>query len=161
MPPRRRSRLACYLGLIPREESSGDRQRLGSITKAGNSHCRHVLVQAAWSYRHRPRTSVDLQRRQQGQPPAVITHAWKAQQRLHQRDNHLSYRKRPQIAVIAVARERVGFLWAVMRDLEPVGAVSADGHGPTCGAEARCASTPDGVVRPVQVPAGTGSPSRE
>lgn len=112
--------LACYLGLVSREDSSGDRTRLGSITKAGNSHCRHVLVQAAWSYRHRPQTSVDLKRRQQGQPPAVITHAWKAQQRLHQRYNHLAYRKRPQIAVVAVARELVGFLWAVMRDLEPV-----------------------------------------
>ena len=114
----RPSQLACYLGLVSREDSSGDRSRLGSITKAGNSHCRHVLVQAAWSYRHRPQTSVDLKRRQQGQPPAVITHAWKAQQRLHQRFNHLSYRKRPQIAVVAVARELVGFLWAVMQDLE-------------------------------------------
>ena len=115
----RPAQLACYLGLVSREDSSGDRQRLGSITKAGNSHCRHVLVQAAWSYRHRPQTSVDLKRRQQGQPPAVITHAWKAQQRLHQRFNHLSYRKRPQIAVVAVARELVGFLWAVMQDLVP------------------------------------------
>ena len=109
--------LACYLGLVSREDSSGDRVRLGSITKAGNSHCRHVLVQAAWSYRHRPQTSVDLKRRQQGQPPAVITHAWKAQQRLHHRYNHLSYRKRPQIAVVAVARELVGFLWAVMQEV--------------------------------------------
>lgn len=40
----------------------------------------------------------------------MITHAWKAQQRLHKRFNHLSYRKRPQIAVVAVARELVGFL---------------------------------------------------
>ena len=48
----------------------------------------------------------------------MIAHAWKAQQRLHQRYNHLSYRKRPQIAVVAVARELVGFLWAIMRDLE-------------------------------------------
>ena len=119
----RPAQLACYLGLISREDSSGDRIRLGSITKAGNSHCRHVLVQAAWSYRHRPQTSVDLKRRQQGQPPAVITHAWKAQQRLHQRYIHLSARKRPQIAVVAVARELVGFLWAVMRELEPVSAV--------------------------------------
>jgi transposase len=118
----RPAQLACYLGLISREDSSGDRVRLGSITKAGNSHCRHVLVQAAWSYRHRPQSSVDLKRRQQGQPPAVITHAWKAQQRLHQRYNHLSQRKRPQIAVVAVARELVGFLWAVMRDLEPASA---------------------------------------
>jgi transposase len=118
----RPSPLACYLGLVSREDSSGDRSRLGSITKAGNSHCRHVLVQAAWSYRHRPQTSVDLKRRQEGQPPAVITHAWKAQQRLHQRFNHLSYRKRPQIAVVAVARELVGFLWAVMQDLESAAA---------------------------------------
>ena len=113
----RPAQLACYLGLVSREDSSGPRQRLGAITKAGNSHCRHVLVQAAWSYRHRPQTSVDLARRQQGQLPAVITHAWKAQQRLHQRFTHLSYRKRPQIAVVAVARELVGFLWAVMQDV--------------------------------------------
>ncbi|MGI8617717.1 MAG: IS110 family transposase [Gemmatimonadaceae bacterium] len=112
----RPAQLACYLGLVSREDSSGDRTRLGSITKAGNSHCRHVLVQAAWSYHHRPQISVDLKRRQQGQPPSVIGHAWKAQQRLHQRFNHLSYRKRPQIAAVAVARELVGFLWAVMQD---------------------------------------------
>jgi transposase len=113
----RPAQLACYLGLVSREDSSGPRQRLGAITKAGNSHCRHVLVQAAWSYRHRPQTSVDLEHRQRGQPPAVITHAWKAQQRLHQRFHHLSYRKRPQIAVVAVARELVGFLWAVMQEV--------------------------------------------
>lgn len=109
--------LACYLGLVPREDSSGDRIRLGAITKAGNTHCRHVLVQAAWSYRHRPQTSVDLKRRQQGQAPALITHAMKAQQRLHQRFQYLSHKKRPQIAVVAVARELVGFLWAVMQDV--------------------------------------------
>ena len=62
----RPEQLACYLGVVSREDSSGTRQRLGSITKAGNSHCRHVLVQAAWSYRHRPQTSVELARRQQG-----------------------------------------------------------------------------------------------
>jgi len=56
-------------------------------------------------------------RRQQGQPPGIIAHAWKAQQRLYQRFNHLSYRKRPQIAAVAVARELVGFLWSVMQDV--------------------------------------------
>jgi len=110
----RPAQLASYLGLVSREDSSGDRERRGSITKAGNSHCRHVLVQAAWSYRHRPAISADVKRRQTGQPPGVIAHAWKAQQRLHQRYNHLAYRKQPQIAVVAVARELVGFLWAVM-----------------------------------------------
>jgi transposase len=112
----RPTQLAAYLGLVCREDSSGDRERKGSITKAGNSHCRHVLVQAAWSYHHRPAVSMDLKRRQTGQPPGVIGHAWKAQQRLHQRYNHLSYRKQRQIAVVAVARELVGFLWAVMQD---------------------------------------------
>jgi len=113
----RPSQLAAYLGLVAREASSGDRERKGSITNAGNSHGRHALVQAARSYHHRPAVSVALNRRQQGQPPAVITHPWKAQQRLHARYNHLSYRKRPQIAVVAIARELVGFLWGVMQDV--------------------------------------------
>jgi hypothetical protein len=63
---------------------------------------------------------MDLKRRQAGQPPSVIAHAWKAQQRLHQRYTHLSYRKQPQIAAVAVARELVGFLWAVMQDCSTV-----------------------------------------
>lgn len=113
----RPGQLAAYLGLVSREDSSGPREWKGSITKAGNSHCRHVLVQAAWCYHYRPNLSVEIRRRQQGQPPAVVAHAWKAQQRLHQRYQHLAYRKLPQIAVVAVARELVGFLWAVMRDL--------------------------------------------
>jgi transposase len=113
----RPGQLASYLGLVMRESSSGERQRLGSITKAGNSHCRHVLVQAAWSYRHRPAAGAELTRRQTGQSPTVIAHAWKAQHRLHQRFAHLSYRKRPQIAVVAVARELTGFLWAVMQEV--------------------------------------------
>ena len=50
----------------------------------------------------------------------MIAHAWKAQQRLHQRYNHLSYRKLRQIAVVAVAGELVGFLWAVMQDCSSV-----------------------------------------
>ncbi len=41
-------KLMAYLGFVPREHSSGPRERRGSITKAGNAHCRHVLVQAAW-----------------------------------------------------------------------------------------------------------------
>lgn len=113
----RPGQLAAYLGLVSREDSSGSRQRLGSITKAGNSHCRHVLVEAAWHYHHRPNLSDAIKKRQQGQPAAVVRHAWKAQQRLHARFNHLSYRKEKRIAVVAVARELVGFLWSVMQDV--------------------------------------------
>ncbi len=111
--------LAAYLGFVPREDSSGDRERKGAITKAGNSHCRHALIQAAWSYRYAPKVAAHLKQRQDGQPPSVIAHAWKAQQRLHKRYTHLAYRKQPQVAVVAVARELIGFLWAAMQDLEP------------------------------------------
>jgi transposase len=110
------TQLMAYLGLVPREASSGDTRRQGSITKAGNSQCRHVLVQAAWAYRHAPAVGVALTRRQREQPAAVISHAWKAQHRLHTLYQRLAYRKSPQIAVVAVARELVGFLWAVMQD---------------------------------------------
>lgn len=118
------TQLMTYVGLVPREDSTGARERKGSITKAGNSHCRHVLVQAAWSYRHRPLIGTHLRTRQQGQPPTVITHAWKAQHRLHKLYHHLAYRKQPQIAAVAVARELIGFLWAVMRELPPAQAVT-------------------------------------
>jgi len=114
----RPGQLMAYLGLVPSEHSSGERQRLGAITKAGNSRCRHVLVQAAWSYRHPPRLGGPLRRRQEGQPPEVIGHSWKAQHRLHKRFRQLEYRKNSRIAAVAVARELAGFVWAVMQDLE-------------------------------------------
>jgi len=113
----RPTQLMAYVGLVARERSTGDRERKGSITKAGNRHCRHILVQAAWSYRHRPQVGTHLKGRQQGQPASVIAHAWKAQHRLHKLYTHLAYRKQPQIAAVAVARELVGFLWAIMREL--------------------------------------------
>ena len=39
--------VASYVGLIPREESSGGRQKLGAITKQGNRMLRALLVEAA------------------------------------------------------------------------------------------------------------------
>ena len=111
--------LMAYLGLVPKERSSGDRERRGSLTKAGNSHCRHVLVQAAWAYRFQPKVGLALKARQRGQSAIVIAHAWKAQHRLHTFYRRLAFRTKPQIAVVAVARELVGFLWAVMQEQEP------------------------------------------
>jgi transposase len=113
--------LMAYVGLVPSEESSGDRERRGSITKAGNSHCRHILVQGAWHYQHRPAVGAKLRKRQQGQPAAVIAHAWKAQHRLNKLFRRLTFRRPRQVAVVAVARELVGFVWGVMRDLEMQG----------------------------------------
>jgi transposase len=60
----RPGQLAAYLGLVAREDSSGPRERKGSITKAGNSHCRHALVPAAWCYHYRPNLIVEIRRRQ-------------------------------------------------------------------------------------------------
>jgi transposase len=105
----------AYLGLVPSEYSSGQTERRGAITKAGNTHARRVLVEAAWHYRHRPGVSRALTQRTNGQPSAVVSHAWRAQQRLHQRYRHLvGHGKRPPVAVAAVARELVGFIWAAM-----------------------------------------------
>ena len=114
----RPGQLMAYLGLVPSEHSSGERHRRGPITKAGNSRCRHVLVQAAWSYRARPAVGAELKRRQQGKPADVIAHSWKAQHRLHKLHHRISAKKSSRIAVVAVARELAGFLWAVMQDLE-------------------------------------------
>jgi transposase len=113
----RPAQLMAYWGLVPTEHSSGPRERRGSITKAGNSHCRHILVQAAWHYRHRPALPGALKVRQRGQPAAVIAHAWKAQHRLYGLYHRLAARRPTQVAVVAAARELVGFLWAVMRDV--------------------------------------------
>jgi transposase len=112
------TQLMAYLGLVPCEASSDGTERRFALTKAGNSHCRHVLVQAAWAYRHAPRVGTALRRRQEKQPPRVITHAWKAQHRLHKLYQHLAYRKGAQVAVVAVARELVGFLWAAMQEMQ-------------------------------------------
>ena len=42
-------------------------------------------------------------------------HAWRAQRRLHRRYHRLCHRMPSQKAVTAVARELVGFLWAVLQ----------------------------------------------
>jgi transposase len=100
---------------VPSEYSSGETQRRGALTKAGNSHARRVLVEAAWHYRHRPTIGRALASRSQGQPDEIVSHAWRAQQRLHRRYRHLvGHGKRTPVAVAAIARELVGFIWAAM-----------------------------------------------
>jgi transposase len=109
-------RLMSYLGLVPSEHSSGERTRRGAITKAGNSHVRRVLVEAAWHYRHRPSVGATLRRRREGQPREVIAVADRAQRRLYRRFHRLvlASGKPSQKAIVAVARELVGFLWAAL-----------------------------------------------
>jgi transposase len=110
--------LMAYLGLVPSENSSGDNERRGSITKAGNKHVRRVLVEAAWHYRHKPAVGVKLRKRREGQPEAVIGVADRAQHRLHRRYWHLLVQnnKVPNKVIVAIARELVGFIWAALYD---------------------------------------------
>ncbi len=70
--------LMGYLGLVPSEHTSGKKRRLGAIAKTGNGHARRVLIEAAWNYRFPPRLSLPLQKRQEHQPAAVRTIAWRA-----------------------------------------------------------------------------------
>lgn len=107
--------LMAFLGLIPSEHSSGDSRRQGGITKAGNSHVRRVLVEAAWHYRHRPGVK-SLARRRKGQPAQVIAIADRAMQRLYRRYVRMEARRKPTPkTIVAIARELVGFIWAAMR----------------------------------------------
>jgi transposase len=106
--------LMAFLGLVPSEASSGERRRLGSITKAGNGHVRRVLIEAAWSYRHRPNIKT-LSKRRAGQPLRVIAVADRAMVRLHRRYTQMTARRKPAPKVVtAIARELVGFIWAVL-----------------------------------------------
>lgn len=107
--------LMAYLGLVPSEHSSGERQHRGAITKAGNIHVRRLLIEAAWHYRHRPHVGVGIRQRRTGQPEAIIAIADRAQERLCHRFRTLTARgKIPNKAVVAVARELVGFVWAAL-----------------------------------------------
>lgn len=107
--------LMAYLGLVPREYSSGGKEKRGGITKTGNGHVRRLFVEAAWSYRHRPALGERLRAALDGQPVAVVALARKAQERLHRRYTRLVSRGKPtQVAVTAVARELCAFAWGLM-----------------------------------------------
>lgn len=105
--------LSGFLGIVPSERTSDLKRRQGSITKAGPSHARRLLVEAAHHYRRRPLVGETLARRQAGADARVIAIAWRAQQRLHQRWQHLREQRHKPTGVVAVAcaRELATFLW--------------------------------------------------
>jgi transposase len=111
--------LMGYSGLVPSEDSSGERQRRGAITKTGNAHLRRVIVEAAWAYQFRPWLGGYLLKRQVGLSEEVKEIAWKAQHRLHARYRKLlaQGKNKPQI-VTAVGRELLGFVWAIGVNVE-------------------------------------------
>jgi transposase len=108
--------LMAYLGLVPGEDSTGEKHRRGRITRTGNALVRRLLVETAWHYQHRSGVGVALTRRRKGQPTSVIAIADKAQQRLCRRFRRLAeqHKPAPKIAV-AIARELAGFLWAALQ----------------------------------------------
>lgn len=106
--------LMGYSGAVSREHSSGERVQRGSISKAGNAHLRRIVVEAAWSYRHRPSVGAALAARQKDSSEEVKEIAWKAQHRLHSRYSKLCAKgKTKQKVVTAVGRELLGFIWAI------------------------------------------------
>jgi transposase len=115
----RARQLMGYSGLVPSEYSTGSKTQRGGITKTGNAHLRRVIVEAAHAYRHRPSVHRELSTRQKGLSPAVTEIAWKAQHRLHKRYRHLAAKNKHMSQVVtAVARELLGFVWAVAVQVE-------------------------------------------
>ena len=104
-----------FVGLVPSENSTGQRTRRGSITRTGNRHVRRILVEAAWHYLRPAQMSSPLRARNAKVSDEVRKIAWKAQKRLHRKFRHMLYEKgkASQVAVIAVARELAGFIWAI------------------------------------------------
>ncbi len=115
--------LMCFLGLVPSQYSSGERTKLGPITKSGNRHARRNLIEAAWAYRYRAKVSREIQIRQENLPLKIREIAWKAQVRLCARYRKLVARgKNKNVVVVAIARELVAFMWDIAHhvNLKPV-----------------------------------------
>ena len=85
----------AYLGLVPRECSSGDARRRSPTTKAGPGRARWLLIQAA----------VSILRRRPAEAEAL--HTWAL---------HIAARRGKHLAVVALARRLAGILYALLRD---------------------------------------------
>jgi len=115
-------KLMAFVGLVPGEHSSGPKRRQGSITKAGNSAARRMLVEIAWHYQHSPRVSPVIATRQDRLPKEITDIAWRAQLRLHAKFKRLVARRlMKNKAVVAVARELAGFVWAIGCEVQTSG----------------------------------------
>jgi transposase len=111
---------SSFLGLVPGENSSGLRERRGSITKAGNTRLRLLLIEGAKStlrssiYGKKPKR---LHARQRGNDPGVIAYADRANRRLHKvYSNLISRGVHHNKATVAVARELSCFIWGMMNE---------------------------------------------
>jgi transposase len=89
--------LSAWIGLTPRQNSSGGKERLGSITKAGNTYLRELLVVGAMAV---------VRRAKQGS----TKRPWVVQ---------LLARKKPKVAAVALANKNARIIWAMMATGEP------------------------------------------
>ena len=110
---------AAYLGLAPGEHSSAESGGRLGITKAGNSHLRRLLIEAAGGICKGQigKKSKDLIARQKGNPADVIAYADKGNVRLRSKYYRLTrHGKKRNVAVAAVARELACFVWGMMTE---------------------------------------------
>ncbi|GIK98317.1 MAG: IS110 family transposase [Alphaproteobacteria bacterium] len=108
--------LMAYLGMVPSEHSTGERIRRGGLTKTGNGRARKVLIEAAWTYARPAKTPAPAHPN-----PVLAAIAEKARHRLSGRYRRLTARgKRTPVAIAAIARESLGFVWAIAQAAAPM-----------------------------------------
>lgn len=107
-------KVSCWLGCVPCDNTSDERKRHGSITKAGNSHLRRALVEGCSNIGRRNGLAKRLDEGQ-GVSEAVERMAAKGNARLLKRYNHLTGEmgKHPNKAKVAVVSELVRWVWAI------------------------------------------------
>lgn len=111
--------MMAAVGLVPSEYSTGDQVRRFGITKTGNTHVRHLAIEAAWHYQRGASAGITVQRRRRDQPALIVDIARKCDARLNRRFHRLTSRSKPSnVAIVAVARELIGFVWAIAQQLE-------------------------------------------
>jgi transposase len=106
--------LMAAIGVVPAENSTGDKTNRFSITKTGNAHVRRIAVEAAWNYKRRLTPGRTIRARRKGQPKQIVDIAEKCEKRLNSKFFRLTSRhKKSTVAAVAVARELLGFIWAI------------------------------------------------
>ena len=103
---------ACYLGLVPSEDTTGDRRSLGGITRLGNPNLRRLLIEAAGCYGKAPAAAPPAP---SGAPAAVAEKALRCRERLLARRRRLRDRGlAPCKAKVAIARELAEWVYYIM-----------------------------------------------
>jgi transposase len=106
--------IGSFVGLVPSEHSSGSSRVQGSITKAGNTHVRRLLVEAAWHHRPGYVVGKTMRERWELAPAAARARGDEGNRRLHQRwVKFIERRKKSTIANVAIARELAGWCWSL------------------------------------------------